>query len=114
MSSVIAHATSASLIALTAANVAPEETGYLVAAFDAGGIVDLDHSFYTIRDWSMYRQLGFRGNLHQARSVFHEMPGLIAIGLFAAALFTVNQKLAKVVFLAFAVHGVYRLARVTT
>ena len=36
--------------------------------------------------------------------MFHEMPGLIAIGLFAAALFPVNQSLAKVVFLAFAVH----------
>ncbi len=36
MSSVIAHAMSAALIALTAADVAPHETGYLVADWADG------------------------------------------------------------------------------
>ena len=104
MSSAIAHAMSASLIALTAVNIDPGETGYLVAAFAAGGMVDLDHVFYTIRDREMYRRLGFRGNLHNARSIFHELPGLVLIGAIAAALFWVNRTLAQVIFIAFAVH----------
>ncbi len=104
MSSVIAHAMSASLIALTAVDINPGETGYLVAASAAGGLVDLDHVFYAIRDREMYRRLGFRGNLHNARSIFHELPGLVLLGAFAAALFLVNHTLAQVLFLAFAVH----------
>ena len=104
MSSAIAHAMSASLIALTAMNIDSGETGYLVAAFAAGGMVDLDHMFYTIKDREMYRRLGFRGNLHNARSIFHELPGLVLIGLIAAALFGVDRTLAQVIFIAFAVH----------
>ncbi len=104
MSSFVAHAATASLIALTALDIAPSQTGYVVAAVVAGGIVDVDHLLYGIRDWSTYRQQGFAGNLHHARSVFHELLGLVLVGIIAALIFPANRILAELIFIAFTVH----------
>ena len=71
VSSTLAHAASASWIAVTAAHVRPDETSYIVAALISASILDVDHLFFMIRDRVMYRQVGYRGNLHHARSVFH-------------------------------------------
>lgn len=104
MSSVVAHAVSASLIALTAAHVDPNETGYVVTALVSGAVVDLDHLIYVVRDWEMYHRHGFRGHLHHARSAFHELLGLLLVGIVVALLFPQNQPLAKIIFVAFTVH----------
>jgi hypothetical protein len=104
MSSTIAHAVTASFIAMTCAHVTPHETGYIAAALVSATVLDLDHLPFIIKDWKFYRQNGFRGNLHQARSIFHEMFGLLAAGILAALLFRVDQKLASVVFIALCVH----------
>lgn len=104
MSSTLTHAVSASWIAVTAAHVLPDETGYILAALISASALDLDHVFFVIRDRAMYRRLGYRGQLHQARSLFHEMFGLGLAGLAAALLFLLDPKLALVVFIAFAIH----------
>ena len=52
----------------------------------------------------MYRRLGYRGQLHRARSAFHELFGLLVVGIVSALLFVLDPKLAGVVFLAFTVH----------
>jgi len=104
MSSVAARAATASLIALTALHIEPTETGYVIAAVIAGGIVDLDHLIYTIWDRSMYRREGFAGNLHHARSVFHELLGLVLAGVIAALVFPGNPILAQIILIAFTIH----------
>ncbi len=104
MSSTLTHTVSASWIAVTAAQVQPDETGYILAALISATALDLDHLFFMIRDRALYRRLGYRGQLHQARSAFHEMLGLWLAGLAAALLFLMDPKLARVVFIAFAVH----------
>jgi hypothetical protein len=104
MSSTITHAVTASFIALTCAHVTPHETSYIAAALVSATIIDLDHLPFIIKDWKFYRQNGFRGNLHQARSIFHEMFGLLAAGILTTPLFLVDQKLAGVVFIALCVH----------
>jgi hypothetical protein len=104
MASTLAHAASASLLALTFAHVKPNETPYVVAALAAATILDLDHVVYIIKDRAMYRRVGYQGNLHHARSPFHELFGLMVVGLLSGLLFLVDQKLACVVFVAFAVH----------
>ena len=104
MSSTLAHAASASWIAVTSAHVRPDETSYIVAALISASILDVDHLFFMIRDRVMYRQVGYRGNLHHARSVFHEMAGLLLAGGVAGVLFLFDRKLAYVIFVAFAVH----------
>jgi hypothetical protein len=104
MASTMAHAASASIVALSAAQVAPGETGMIVAAVAAASILDLDHLVYVVRDWRMYRQEGFAGNLHQARSPFHELFGLLAGGLVAAGISLFNPQLAFVVLIAFSIH----------
>ena len=106
MASTLAHATSASLIALTAAHVQPHETGYILAAVVSASILDLDHVVLVIRDRAIYRQLGYRGQLHRARSAFHELFGLLLAGVLSALVFLVDPKLGLVVFIAFAVHVV--------
>ena len=104
MSSTIAHTATASFIALTCTHVNPHETIYIAAALVSAAVLDLDHLPFIIKDWKFYRQNGFRGNLHHARSVFHELFGLLAAGVLAALLFMVDQKLASVVFIALCVH----------
>jgi hypothetical protein len=104
MASTLAHTASASLIALTFARVTPDETGYVAAALVSASVLDLDHLFYVIRDRELYRRVGFRGRLHQARSPFHELLGLVIVGVLAAGLFWVNATLARLVLVAFTVH----------
>jgi len=104
MSSTVAHAISASFVAVTFANVNPNETSYVLAAIASASILDLDHLFYIIRDREVYRQLGYQGNLHNSRSVFHELLGLLIVGVVSALLFFVDEKLARVIFIAFTLH----------
>lgn len=104
MPSTIAHATSASWIAVTVARVQPHETSYILAALISASILDLDHLIYLIRDRKMYQRLGFKGNLHRARSAFHELFGLLVVGALSGLLFLADRKLACVVFVAYAVH----------
>jgi len=104
MSSTVAHAASASFIALTFAHVNPSETSYVLAAIVSASVLDLDHLVYAIKDRAMYRRLGHRGNLHNARSIFHELFGLLTTGVLAGLLFLVDQRLARVVFIAVTMH----------
>jgi len=100
----VAHALSAALIAVTAMRVPPSESRYLVAALIAGSIADADHVYPVLRDWRFYRQHGFRGNLHAARTPVHELAGLLGAGVVAALLWWMDPMMAGVVFTAFAVH----------
>lgn len=100
----VAHALSAALIAVTAFEVPPSETEVIVAALVAGASADADHVYPVLRDWRFYREHGFRGNLHGARTPVHELPGLLGGALIAALLWWVNPVAPGVVFTAFAVH----------
>jgi hypothetical protein len=104
VASTITHAASGSLIALVAAQVQPNETALVLAALVSASILDLDHLYYVIKDRAMYRRLGYTGNLHHARSVFHELPGLLVIGLLSGLVFIANPRLAHVIFIAFTMH----------
>jgi hypothetical protein len=104
MPSTVAHGTSASWLAVTLAHVQPDDTSHLLAAIISATIVDLDHLIYIVRDRESYKQRGFAGYLHNARSPFHEMFGLLVVGILAAVMFTADQKLALVVFLGYSIH----------
>jgi len=104
MSSTVAHAMSASWIAVTFAQVKPDEPLYILAALISASMLDLDHLLYAIKDRGLYQQLGYKGNLHHARSVFHELFGLLAVGVLSGLLFFADPKLAQVIFIAFAIH----------
>lgn len=100
----VAHALSAALVAVTALKVPPSESRYLVAALIAGAIADADHVWPVLRDWRFYREHGFRGNLHGARTPVHELAGLAGAGIVACVLWFIDPLMAGVVFAAFAVH----------
>jgi hypothetical protein len=100
----VAHALSAALIAVTAMKVPPSESRYLVAALVAGAIADADHVYPVLRDWRFYRQNGFRGNLHGARTPVHELAGLAGAAVITCLLWWIDPLMAGVVFAAFAVH----------
>src|SRR5712692_7486608 len=104
MPSTLAHAASASLVAITFAHIRPNESSYILVAVISASILDLDHLVYALRDREMYRRLGYRGNLHKARSIFHELFGLLTAGVLAGLLFLIDQRLARVVFIATTVH----------
>jgi hypothetical protein len=100
----VAHALSAALIAVTAFEVPPSEVEIIVAALVAGAVADADHLYPVLRDWQFYRQHGFRGNLHGARTPVHELPGLLGGAVVAALLWWVHPVSAAVVFTAFSIH----------
>lgn len=100
----VAHALSASILAVTAAGVSTAETRYLVVAVVAAAIADLDHVYPVLRDWRHYRAHGFRGNLHGARTPLHEMVGLMLAGAVALACSFADPRLGAVVFIGYATH----------
>ena len=63
----IAHMLSASLVAVTYAQVSPDETPYITVALISATVIDLDHVGYVIRDRAMYRRVGYAGQLHHSR-----------------------------------------------
>ena len=104
MPSTVAHGTSSSWLAIAFADIQPDETSYLVAAILSASVVDLDHLIYIVRDRKFYKRMGFAGHLRNARSPFHELFGLLVVGVLAALLFTADRKLAQVVFLGYSIH----------
>jgi len=95
----VAHILSASLIALTFANVAPGETPYIVAALLAAGILDLDSVFDAIRV-----RTAFRPPVDHAIGPLHGLLGLLGAGVLSVPLFLADEVLARVVFIAFTTH----------
>jgi membrane-bound metal-dependent hydrolase YbcI (DUF457 family) len=104
MPSTIAHATSASWIAITVVHVEPHETSYILAALVCASILDGDHLVHLIRDRRMYPRLGDKYKLHGERSALHGLFGLLLVGILSALLSFADQRLACVAFIAYAIH----------
>lgn len=104
MSSTLTHALSDSILAILFARVHPNETSYILAALASASVVDLDHMAYIIKDRDFYKKSGYSGNLHYARSMFHELVGMLLIGVLSAILFFWDEKLASLVFIAYSLH----------
>ncbi len=101
---ILTHVLSGSLIALTAAKIAPTETGIITTALISSAVLDLDHIYYLIRDRKFYQEKGFRGKLHKARSPLHELLGVLIVGFFTFFLYFFNPPMAYVIFVAFLIH----------
>ena len=104
MSSTITHALTDSILAVIFAKVQPNQTTYILAAVASASIVDLDHLVFIIRDREFYRNSGFNGNLHHARSAFHEVFGLLVVSILSTLVYFWDQKLALIIFIAFTLH----------
>lgn len=100
----VAHVISGSYIGVVVAGVLPTELNYILIALISGGILDLDHIFYLIKNRDFYKAKGYSGNLHKARSPVHELLGLVLIGLLMFGISFFNLKLALVLGLPFMIH----------
>ncbi|MBI3384829.1 metal-dependent hydrolase [Candidatus Gottesmanbacteria bacterium] len=101
---ILSHILSGSLIALTSAKIAPTETGFVAIALISSAVLDLDHLYYLVRDRKFYQENGFRGKLHKARSPFHELLGVLLVGMLSFFLYFFNPKAAYLIFVAFLIH----------
>lgn len=99
-----AHIISASFVATTVAHVAPTETSYMIASAAAAGLIDLDHLILIYLHRSEFKRTGYKGQLHKARSIFHELAGYLAVALTTLVINIYNSKMALVIFLSFAIH----------
>jgi hypothetical protein len=99
-----AHILSGAYIATVAAGVTPNESNHLLMAAVSGGILDLDHIYYFLRDWKYYRKNGFIGTMHKARSPLHELVGFTLAGTVMLILSFIDLKLAFVVGLPAMIH----------
>jgi hypothetical protein len=104
MPSTIAHATSASWIAITVTHVQPHETSYILAALVCASILDADQLIYMIRDRRVYQGLGDKHQLFGEQSAFHGLLGLLVVGALSTLLFFADQRLACVAFISYAIH----------
>lgn len=95
---------SSSYLAVVAAGVTPNESNYLILSLISGGILDVDHLWSLVKDRDFYKKNGYSGNLHRARSVFHELIGLFFAGLVMLIVSFFNPKLALVLGLPFMIH----------
>lgn len=102
--STIAHMLSGAYLGVIAGQVTPSETNYIFTALIAGGIPDLDHIYYIVKDWGYYKKNGFVGNLHKARSIFHELIGFTSAGVVMLALSFFDLKLAFVTGIPIMIH----------
>lgn len=100
----LSHALSAPIIALTVAGIGPQEKQYILVAIAAAASLDLDHVYFLIRDRDKFRKTGYRGQLHRARGVIHEMLGVFLVSIISAVVFLFNGKLGAVIFLSCMVH----------
>lgn len=103
--STLAHILSGSYIALASGNIDPSQTHYVVAAVVSAGILDLDHLFSVIKDRKMYKEKGYFGNLHNARTMMHELIGFACIGAVALIVSLFDPKMGYVIGVAAMVHS---------
>jgi hypothetical protein len=102
----IAHIVSGSYIAVRVANVAPSELDYILIALISGGILDLDHLYYYVKDRAYYKKHGYVGHMHKARSPLHELLGFFIIGLGMWVISFFNVTLALVAGLPAMIHQI--------
>lgn len=102
----MAHIISGAYIGVVVAGVLPTELNYILMALISGGILDLDHIYSLVKDRKFYKKNGYSGNLHKARSPFHELFGFFIVGLLTFIMSFFNLKLALVLGLPFMVHSV--------
>lgn len=100
----ITHVVSASYIALRVANVAPNEFDYMATAVVSAGVLDIDHLVLMYKQKDFFKEHGYKGNLHLARSRLHELTGIFVVGLVMFVLSFINFKLALVVGLPAMIH----------
>jgi len=99
-----AHIVSASIIALTATHTLPSQTPLLLLSLLAAGIPDLDHPLLIAANFQRFKKSGYRGHLHLARSVAHELLGLLLIVSLTLILIPLNPQAALIVGIAFSIH----------
>lgn len=100
----IAHIISGAYIGVAAAHVAPSEMGYILVALVSGAILDLDHLYYIVKDWKYFKKKGLVGNLHKARSLLHEMVGVLLVSAIMFVCAFINLKLALVIGIPALIH----------
>ena len=100
----LSHVISGSYIAIKSANIDVVEIDYIMAAVASSAILDIDHLYYFVKDRKFFSTKGFRGNLHKARSMLHELFGFALIGFLMLIGSFFNQKLAYVIGVSSLVH----------
>ncbi|MBI5448800.1 metal-dependent hydrolase [Candidatus Gottesmanbacteria bacterium] len=96
----VAHALSASYLALAAGGVSSTQTPFIVAALISASIPDLDHLYFILKD----RSIAKRGRMHKARSMLHELIGFFVVGILTLIIGLFNQQAAIVIGLALMIH----------
>jgi len=100
----LAHILSASYISVYLANISPSETNLIATSLISAGIMDLDHSYFLIRDRKYFKKYGYKNNLHKARSVLHELIGFTIIGFIGFTLSFMDIRLAIIVAVPALIH----------
>lgn len=103
---IFAHTLSASVLSLMIAKVDPTQSNYLLIALAVPAALDLDHVYFLIKDRKMFKGNGLVGNLHKARSIMHEMVGVLIMGTLSLSLLTLrfDPKLSTIIFFSYLIH----------
>lgn len=100
----LAHTVSASVISLMIAEVAPSQTDLIAVSLIVPTVLDLDHLVMIFLKRKLFAKEGYKNNLHKARSIFHEMFGVLIVGVLSLFIGAQNSQLATVVFFSYLIH----------
>lgn len=100
----LAHALSGSVIALLYLKVPSTDIQSIALTLGAGAILDLDHPLMMWVNRDHFKKHGVKGQLHHARSFWHELLGLMVGGIIALLVSLFDPRLAVLLFLPFAIH----------
>lgn len=100
----LAHALSGSVVTLLYLKVPVTDYPSILIALTSASILDLDHLWLMWQKRAHFAKVGYKGQLHLARSYWHELSGVLIVGAGAVLLSFVNSRLAVLVFLPFLIH----------
>lgn len=100
----LAHALSGSIVTLLFLKVPPTDIQSIFLTLASGAILDIDHPVMMWVNRDHFKKHGVKGQLHLARSFWHELLGLFFGGAIALVLSFVDLRLALLLFLPFAIH----------
>lgn len=100
----LAHALSGSIVTLFFLRVPNNDINAIVLTLVSASILDLDHLLLFWLKRKEFAQKGFKGQLHLARSFWHELSGVLIIGTISLLIGFFDRRLAVLVFLPFFIH----------
>ena len=102
--STLAHIISTPISVLLILSIPNENNFLILVSMITATLVDLDHVYFFLKKRKTFGTKPLKGNLHKARSFFHELLGVCVCAFLTFLMSFKDSTLAKVILLSYLVH----------